>query len=990
MRLTFAEELDARVEATPADVSLEGASVKASPFTLIDLRKEKGHDDLFLDPAVPTPLPGLSASNDLSAQEQGLIKRLDYRHFSVLFDLRRKQALCTIVDIDGRNWTRVRRRNPDVWYPDPRVSDLDQPQKKHFAKPDPRFDAVKNHFAFGHLVRRLDPCWGAEATEIAERQTFFLANASPQAEELNSLTWNDLEDLVLDDLVQRLRIRACVLTGPIFGDANRPRLHGDMPVPTQYFKIAAWRSEGRLAAVAWVQDQPADVLPPPQIEAILPFEEPGADGRRKPSLMWLRPIEEIARATGLDLSAYAAGDTYALRKPGAGLESVFAVAAPRIANADDLLATSALPLDDRDEADPAIRAARALLSEREPAAQQGAFVAETVAEAGAGATAAENAAAAARVSERAFKLIVDYETGGREFYEKHYRKRAVWPKGASGVTIGFGYDLGYVTAAEFEHDWAALPAGDRSILAKTIGMNGGNRSAAQMQAALASVKSVIVEWELAGAVFKARTLPKFAGMTWRALQNCNLLSGDCFGALVSLAFNRGASFSMTPKPGHADRWVQMRAIRQHMASKNFAAIPQEFLNMIPLWKGTEIETGMRRRRTDEARLFRDGLSAAPEAAPAPGLVAEAAFPDHSLQEESELFGDETEAEAIGAAESALLLEAVQSVAWASDDNSPDYAHLGALAAPGSVFTLAPADIEWLARLNDFDLEGDQPILFGLRGAVIVTDHESAGGVSLKDVRPDHQTTRCTLGVWDPRAATIAVFPGSTVPNARAVSRWRERRDMGNILATGAYGYITGVHNGKPGCFLLRERVDRPRRVVVRRSDDNLSYELRDRFDPCAPGDNIHPTFFSSMSGFSSVGCQTIVGVATPEGKHSGPWAKFRAAARYPKENGRPYRYFLLTGAEARLASRARRDGLTADLSAQRNLRRLRFGSTGEAVARLQKRLGVTGADGDFGPATAARLHEFQRGLSGANGSDAIYTPTLDATLGWGVFDGAVA
>ncbi len=178
--------------------------------------------------------------------------------------------------------------------------------------------------------------------------------------------------------------------------------------------------------------------------------------------------------------------------------------------------------------------------------------------------------------------------------------------------------------------------------------------------------------------------------------------------------------------------------------------------------------------------------------------------------------------------------------------------------------------------------------------------------------------------------------------------------------------------------------------MVRRSDDNLVYELSDHVDPCAPGDNIHPTFFSSMSGFSSVGCQTIVGMATPEGKHSGPRAKFRAAARYPKENGKPYRYFLLTGAEARLASRARRDGLTADPSAQRNLRRLRFGSSGDAVSRLQKRLGVSGADGDFGPATAARLHEFQRGLSGAIGSDAIYTPTLDTTLGWGVFESAIA
>jgi hypothetical protein len=55
-----------------------------------------------------------------------------------------------------------------------------------------------------------------------------------------------------------------------------------------------------------------------------------------------------------------------------------------------------------------------------------------------------------RISPAAFALIVKFESGDRPYYEK-FLKRPSWPGGASGVTIGFGYDLGYEKT--FREDW---------------------------------------------------------------------------------------------------------------------------------------------------------------------------------------------------------------------------------------------------------------------------------------------------------------------------------------------------------------------------------------------------------------------------------------------------------------------------------------------------------------------------------------------------------
>jgi hypothetical protein len=101
-------------------------------------------------------------------------------------------------------------------------------------------------------------------------------------------------------------------------------------------------------------------------------------------------------------------------------------------------------------------------------------------------------------------------------------------------------------------------------------------------------------------------------------------------------------------------------------------------------------------------------------------------------------------------------------------------------------------------------------------------------------------------------------------------------------------------------------------------------------------------------------------------------------------SGQQYLYLLMTDAEARLASQVRRHGSWTDERTLPRLRRLRFGSHGDAVRRLQVRLGVAAPDGDFGPDTSVLLHRAQSERWSGR-CDGIYSPATDEEFGWRVF-----
>ena len=194
------------------------------------------------------------------------------------------------------------------------------------------------------------------------------------------------------------------------------------------------------------------------------------------------------------------------------------------------------------------------------------------------------------ISQDAADLIINEETGGETYYSAT-ESHPDWPGGASGVTIGQGYDCGYATPDEIFADWSGRISADAvTALQSVAGIHG---SPAQSHAR--ELHWITVPWDAALTVFYDRDLPKWVGIVERALPNCDQLHGDQLGATTSLAFNRGASFDL---PG--DRYSEMRAIKAHMAAQRFDLIPAEFLAMRRLWpEGGDLW----KRRGHEAALF---------------------------------------------------------------------------------------------------------------------------------------------------------------------------------------------------------------------------------------------------------------------------------------------------------------------------------------------------------------------------------------------------
>ncbi|MGD9766598.1 MAG: hypothetical protein AB7U62_03060 [Pseudolabrys sp.] len=202
-----------------------------------------------------------------------------------------------------------------------------------------------------------------------------------------------------------------------------------------------------------------------------------------------------------------------------------------------------------------------------------------------------------RSSQRAFDLVVAEEVTSQAVYSKKYR-RPEWPGAASGVTIGVGYDLGQTSRATIQADWGGRVSAP--MLEAMLSASGVTGTAAKPLAAKLRSK-IDIPWETAIAVHEECVFPRWEAKLARALPNTDRLPADCYGALVSLAFNRGTSFSTA-----GERYREMRAIKAHMADEDFASIPAELRSMKRLWSKAKLP-GLHARRDREAKLFELGL-----------------------------------------------------------------------------------------------------------------------------------------------------------------------------------------------------------------------------------------------------------------------------------------------------------------------------------------------------------------------------------------------
>jgi GH24 family phage-related lysozyme (muramidase) len=204
------------------------------------------------------------------------------------------------------------------------------------------------------------------------------------------------------------------------------------------------------------------------------------------------------------------------------------------------------------------------------------------------------------LSKTSFDLIIYYEVGGEAAYNNRYSK-PTWPGGASGVTIGIGYDIGYNTAASLKADWSGIISdGDIDRLASCAGIKGSSA-----RNAVLDVNDITIPWEAAKAVFVKKTLPRFKAECIRAFPGSDKLHPDAFGSLVSLVFNRGPSTS--GKNREEMGRIRAALLGQTKVTDIYEYIADQLIAMKRIWANTNL-TGLLKRREKEAELVRSAKS----------------------------------------------------------------------------------------------------------------------------------------------------------------------------------------------------------------------------------------------------------------------------------------------------------------------------------------------------------------------------------------------
>lgn len=191
-----------------------------------------------------------------------------------------------------------------------------------------------------------------------------------------------------------------------------------------------------------------------------------------------------------------------------------------------------------------------------------------------------------------FQLILNFEVGGgRAYYEKELA-RVSWPGYQSGPTVGIGYDLGQTSATLIRKDWS--PYLDKKTVERLASASGKTGKAGK--AATAGLRDIVIPWDAALEVYKKTTIPRFWQLTNRTWPRSDSLEADGQWPLLSLIFNRGSSLV-------GKRRVEMKAIKPLVHQEDYRGIARQIRSMKRLWKGSDIERGMTRRRDAEARLI---------------------------------------------------------------------------------------------------------------------------------------------------------------------------------------------------------------------------------------------------------------------------------------------------------------------------------------------------------------------------------------------------
>ena len=198
-----------------------------------------------------------------------------------------------------------------------------------------------------------------------------------------------------------------------------------------------------------------------------------------------------------------------------------------------------------------------------------------------------------RISKRSAEFILSWEA---------YMPEPYVPAGdqSSGVTVGYGYDLGQQTTSSVQailRNYYSEPQVERLLTA--IGQRGD-----RARTIVHDFSDITIEQDMAldmAMVLKKRYCQTVVDIYPQAIS----LPPDSAGAILSLVYNRGPSLAPPQSGDSIDRRREMREIRDDLSQGNISNIPGRLRSMKRLWSN---QRGLRERREGEAKLIENDIS----------------------------------------------------------------------------------------------------------------------------------------------------------------------------------------------------------------------------------------------------------------------------------------------------------------------------------------------------------------------------------------------
>jgi len=195
------------------------------------------------------------------------------------------------------------------------------------------------------------------------------------------------------------------------------------------------------------------------------------------------------------------------------------------------------------------------------------------------------------ISKKAIDLIVQFEVGGKSYYDKVLH-RPNFP-GYGGIKIGIGYNLAYTYQKQIINDWSGnINPNYFPALFRVLGLKG----IPAKQMLIGDLLKVTIPYLNAYDVLVKRTIPRYYLMALEIYPELSLLNEDTKGAIVSMIMCRGIKLE-------GENRAEMRELVDLIADQDYEGIADAVERSKRLNEARGFDDLVRRREAEADLIF---------------------------------------------------------------------------------------------------------------------------------------------------------------------------------------------------------------------------------------------------------------------------------------------------------------------------------------------------------------------------------------------------